>query len=265
MTPSPTDPLPRPCPDNTLLSPCLSNPSRNSRTLKHLITYSPTIPPALRTKLLAPQLPRKDLLHALSPNRDDFHLSQFPLLFGSTPRLKLIVPTFAVYGACEDVRVVEKFRTGEYKIPNLTVLDEATTRAVDVGGVRLRLLGLGGALVMAKMFDNGAFDPLFSVPFSWGYVGGGELMAFPLVCMQARATLRSPEARAPCGRRLSKLENSSTPLKEYVNALLACLFFLRFCAGKGVDEVLTTTTTTIHRFHRSTTRPRRVCSSRTRQ
>lgn len=44
---------------------------------------------------------------------------------------------------------------GEYVVENLTVLDEATTRCLEIGGVKLRLLGLGGALVMAKMFDNG--------------------------------------------------------------------------------------------------------------
>jgi hypothetical protein len=53
------------------------------------------------------------------------------------------------------VRVIEKMRMGEYAIDNLTVLDEATTRCLEIGGVKLRLLGLGGALVMAKMFDNG--------------------------------------------------------------------------------------------------------------
>lgn len=41
------------------------------------------------------------------------------------------------------------------QVENLTILDEATTRVVEVGGVRLRLLGLGGAVVVAKMFDNG--------------------------------------------------------------------------------------------------------------
>ena len=41
------------------------------------------------------------------------------------------------------------------QVENLTILDEATTRVLEVGGVRLRLLGLGGALVVAKMFDNG--------------------------------------------------------------------------------------------------------------
>jgi hypothetical protein len=70
-------------------------------------------------------------------------------------QLRLDVPVFALWGACEDVRVLEQFRAGSYVIPNLTVLDEATTRALDVGGVRLRLLGLGGALVPHKLFDNG--------------------------------------------------------------------------------------------------------------
>lgn len=51
--------------------------------------------------------------------------------------------------------MLEKFRSGTYSIENLHVLDEATTRLLDVGGVKLRLLGLGGALVSHKMFDNG--------------------------------------------------------------------------------------------------------------
>jgi hypothetical protein len=80
-------------------------------------------------------------------------LSEFPLLLSG--QLRLDVPVFALWGACEDVQVLEKFRSGTYVIPNLTVLDEATTRALDVGGVRLRLVGLGGALVPHKLFDNG--------------------------------------------------------------------------------------------------------------
>ncbi|KAL7412968.1 hypothetical protein BDY24DRAFT_390219 [Mrakia frigida] len=123
------------------------------KTLKHLITYSPTLSAPLRTKLLSPSLSRPALLPLLAPADGSFPLSQFPKLLNG--QLKLKVPTFAVYGACEDVRVVEKFRTGEYMVENLTILDEATTRVVEVGGVRLRLLGLGGAVVVAKMFDNG--------------------------------------------------------------------------------------------------------------
>ena len=65
------------------------------------------------------------------------------------------MPVYTVWGACEDVRVLEKFRSGEYKINNLHIIDEASSRLLDVGGIKLRLLGLGGAVVMHKLFDNG--------------------------------------------------------------------------------------------------------------
>jgi hypothetical protein len=51
--------------------------------------------------------------------------------------------------------VLEKFRSGEYKVDNLHIIDEASSRLLDIGGVKLRLLGLGGAVVMHKLFDNG--------------------------------------------------------------------------------------------------------------
>lgn len=70
-------------------------------------------------------------------------------------QLKLEVPVYTVWGACEDVRVLEKFRAGEYKVENLHIIDEANSRLLEVGGVKLRLLGLGGAVVMHKLFDNG--------------------------------------------------------------------------------------------------------------
>ncbi|KAI3491686.1 hypothetical protein L1887_43998 [Cichorium endivia] len=80
-------------------------------------------------------------------------LSQFSdLLVG---KIKLNVPVFTVWGACEDVAILERFRTGEYQVNNLHVLDEASTKAIEVGGVRLRLFGLGGAVVLHKLFDNG--------------------------------------------------------------------------------------------------------------
>ena len=70
-------------------------------------------------------------------------------------QLKLNVPVYTVWGACEDVRVLEKFRSGEYKVDNLHIVDEASSRLLELGGVKLRLLGLGGAVVMHKLFDNG--------------------------------------------------------------------------------------------------------------
>ncbi len=51
--------------------------------------------------------------------------------------------------------MLEKFRSGEYKVDNLHIIDEANSRLLEIGGVKLRLLGLGGAVVMHKLFDNG--------------------------------------------------------------------------------------------------------------
>lgn len=51
--------------------------------------------------------------------------------------------------------MLEKFRSGEYKVDKLHIIDEARSMLLEVGGVKLRLLGLGGAVVMHKLFDNG--------------------------------------------------------------------------------------------------------------
>ena len=83
----------------------------------------------------------------------DLPLSQLPDLLAS--KFHLDVPVYTVWGACEDVRVLEKFRSNEYKIENLHIIDEVNSRLLDVGGVKLRLLGLGGAVVIHKLFDNG--------------------------------------------------------------------------------------------------------------
>lgn len=121
----------------------------NDRTLRHLTMYSPLIPSAQRAHLLSPDNPQSVIRSTVNIAL----LSEFPLLLSG--QIKLQVPVYTVWGACEDVLVLEKFRSGTYTIDNLHVLDEATTRCVDVGGVKLRLLGLGGALVPHKMFDNG--------------------------------------------------------------------------------------------------------------
>ncbi|KAG8851977.1 hypothetical protein FRB96_008992 [Tulasnella sp. 330] len=127
----------------------------NDRTLKHLLLYSPLIPADQRDTLY-PKDATPEALRATarasqaSPNP---HLSEFPLLLGG--KLKLTVPVYTVWGACEDVAILEKFRTGEYDTENLHVVDEATSRTLEIGGIKLRLLGLGGAFVPHKLFDNG--------------------------------------------------------------------------------------------------------------
>ncbi|KIS65848.1 uncharacterized protein UMAG_06226 [Mycosarcoma maydis] len=136
----------------------------SDRTLRHLVQYSTLIDAALRTKLLAADPPRGPaatekassaigMRQHIAQQQGGLRLSEFSELL--TGKIKLQVPVFTVWGACEDVAILERFRTGEYRVHNLHVLDEATTKAIEVGGVRLRLFGLGGALVLHKLFDNG--------------------------------------------------------------------------------------------------------------
>lgn len=80
-------------------------------------------------------------------------LSQLPDFLNKTYTFD--VPVYTVWGACEDVQVLEKLRSGEYKIDKLHIIDEAHSKLLEVGGLKLRLLGLGGAVVMHKLFDNG--------------------------------------------------------------------------------------------------------------
>lgn len=147
----------------------------SDRTLRHLVQYSTLIPTQLRTKLLTadvpgvarstgngtgtntamppPTTPCKELRNQILAHPDSPLLTEFPSLLSG--KLRLNVPVYTVWGACEDVRILEKIRTKEYDIENLHVLDEASTVALEVGGVRLRLFGLGGAVVLHKLFDNG--------------------------------------------------------------------------------------------------------------
>lgn len=153
----------------------------SERTLRHLVQYSSLISSAFRSQLLAPATTFAQMRALLldpprgsfpdSKTGTDFGLSEFPKLLSG--ELKLSVPVYTVWGACEDVAILEKIRAAgpspvtfpgalirkelpaSYAIPNLTVLDEATTRVLTIGGVRLRLFGLGGAVVSHKLFDNG--------------------------------------------------------------------------------------------------------------
>jgi hypothetical protein len=145
----------------------------SDRTLRHLVQYSTLIPNQLRTQLLSadangprigppssgfqpgppPAASCKEMRSQILAHPNSPLLTQFPLLLSGA--VKFRVPVYTAWGACEDVRVLEKMRTGEYAIDNLHILDEASTSAIEVGGIRLRLFGLGGALVLHKLFDNG--------------------------------------------------------------------------------------------------------------
>jgi hypothetical protein len=120
------------------------------RTLKHVAQYSPLISEPVKKAIQQPGQagPVKSRFSA-----NDLPLSELPSFLNGT--YKLDVPVYTVWGACEDVRVLEKFRSGEYKVDKLHIIDEARSMLLEVGGVKLRLLGLGGAVVMHKLFDNG--------------------------------------------------------------------------------------------------------------
>ncbi|KUJ12247.1 uncharacterized protein LY89DRAFT_699615 [Mollisia scopiformis] len=118
------------------------------KTLKHVAQYSPLISEPVKKAIGAPGAPVKQRFNA-----SDLPLSELPQFLDGS--LKLDVPVYTVWGACEDVRVLEKFRSGEYKVTNLHIIDEARSMLLEIGGVKLRLLGLGGAVVMHKLFDNG--------------------------------------------------------------------------------------------------------------
>jgi hypothetical protein len=81
-----------------------------------------------------------------------FPLSQLPHLL--TGAITFPVPVFTVWGLIEDVKVMEKFRTGEYDVKNLNVIDEASSRLLEVGGLKLRIFGLGGAVPMHKLCES---------------------------------------------------------------------------------------------------------------
>ncbi|RAK98793.1 DUF1793-domain-containing protein [Aspergillus ibericus CBS 121593] len=120
------------------------------KTLKHVAQYSPLLPENVK-RTIAQTPPQQSIKQRFTP--DQLPLSELPMLLDK--RLTLDVPVYTVWGACEDVRVLEKFRSGEYKVDKLHIIDEANSRLLDIGGVKLRLLGLGGAVVMHKLFDNG--------------------------------------------------------------------------------------------------------------
>ncbi|KAJ6155297.1 hypothetical protein N7470_005863 [Penicillium chermesinum] len=113
--------------------------------------YDDTSLERIADKTLKHVPPQQSIKQRFTP--DQLPLSELPMLLDK--RITLDVPVYTVWGACEDVRVLEKFRSGEYKVDKLHIIDEANSRLLDIGGVKLRLLGLGGAVVMHKLFDNG--------------------------------------------------------------------------------------------------------------
>ncbi|KAI8333469.1 hypothetical protein BC941DRAFT_380581 [Chlamydoabsidia padenii] len=123
----------------------------SDRTLKHLIQFSTLIPPYMRGRLNSS--PIDQVRRTIETAPQQLYLSEFPEFLSGNKQLD--VPVYTVWGVCEDVAILEKLRSGEYNVSNLHILDEATSYLLDIGGVKLRLFGLGGAVIQHKLFDNG--------------------------------------------------------------------------------------------------------------
>lgn len=85
-------------------------------------------------------------------------LSELPEFVAGTKRLD--VPVYTIWGSSEDVRVVEKFASSELHVPNLHVVGLASDTPCPLitcpNGLKIRLLGLGGAFIVPKLLDHGA-------------------------------------------------------------------------------------------------------------
>lgn len=114
------------------------------KILRQIAVFSPLLDP--KTLSNDPEEIKRTLHFSL--------LSELDLFLSGSYRLN--VPVYTIYGAAEDLTVIEKFRAGGYKIPNLHIIDETTTHLISTpSGQNIRLFGLGGSLVLHRLFDNG--------------------------------------------------------------------------------------------------------------
>lgn len=120
----------------------------SGRELRACVQYSSSISPSDRTSILDQS---DGLLKSWA--KANFSASQLPLYLNGTR--KFLVPVYVIYGNQEDIAVVEAFRRGQCSVPNLFLLDELNSYTFWMGGVEVRLLGLGGSIVYHKLFDLG--------------------------------------------------------------------------------------------------------------
>ncbi|QPG74842.1 hypothetical protein FOA43_002178 [Brettanomyces nanus] len=69
---------------------------------------------------------------------------------------KLDIPVYTIYGMCEDSLVINKFRYGVYKVPNLYIVDDSSIFTVEMKNQVLLFAGIGGSLSYHKLFHQGS-------------------------------------------------------------------------------------------------------------
>lgn len=83
-------------------------------------------------------------------------LSQFQLYV--TGELKLPCPVYTIFGPLDDPKIINRFHTGELRIPNLHLVDHMNHFIVKTplsSQPNIKLYGLGGSLKIHSLFDNG--------------------------------------------------------------------------------------------------------------
>lgn len=141
--------------------------------LRHMVAFSPIIPSDIVDKVSKLSRAKGEYVdHAdvekLRELLDGVELSE--LMKFVRGEEKLHVPVYAISGMVEDNTVLNKFRLGKYKIPNLNILDENNSYNISLRpeyeeeeeyegeDVDLFICGIGGALSYQKLFHQGLTD-----------------------------------------------------------------------------------------------------------
>lgn len=72
--------------------------------------------------------------------------------------IELPCPVYTTFGPLDDPIIIDKFQSGEYKIPNLYILDHLNQYEIknpSKDGPNIRLYGIGGNVKIHSLFDNG--------------------------------------------------------------------------------------------------------------
>lgn len=152
------------------------------------------------------------MIQQLNSSSIHFPLSQFPHLLSGA--ITFPVPVFTVWGLIEDVRIVEKFRTGEYEVSNLTVIDEASSALIETAGLKLRLFGLGGAVALHKLCE--LLSLLGWIALTPQLTTVRDMRDVDMLTIKAKDSLQLQEDRGPCGQQRCRSASLSTQLKGWV-------------------------------------------------
>lgn len=132
--------------------------------LRHIVEFSPLLPQHLILKISQLSKVSGDSVHHLSNDNINLktlllnqNISELPKFISG--ELKLNIPVYTIYGMCEDSYVINKFRYGYYKIPNLHIIDDCSLHLIKFKANNstqsILLSGIGGSLSYHKLFHQG--------------------------------------------------------------------------------------------------------------